>query len=83
VIYRISKQRLDVTATSAIATANPTLPPVLFLKGFGVNGTDLVMANAGAGTYTITVQGIQEPLSVTVTGSAGGSATSPVTSRLN
>jgi PKD repeat protein len=82
VIYRISKQRLDVTATSTIGTATPTLAPVLVLKGFGVNGTDLVMAFAG-GTYTVTVQGIAEPALVTVTSSAGGSATSPVTTRLN
>ncbi len=82
VIYRISKQRLDVTATSSIATASPTLAPTLVLKGFGLNGTDLPMAFAG-GTYTVTIQGIAEPLTVTVTSSAGGSATSPVTSRLN
>jgi hypothetical protein len=79
VVYRISKQRLDVTATSSIIDGTP----VLSLQGFGVNGTDLVMANAGAGTYTIIVQGITEPLSVTVTSSAGGSASSPVLTRLN
>ncbi len=82
VTYRVSKQRLDITATSSIGTATPTLAPVLSLVGFGPNGTDLPMAFAG-GTYTVTVNGIPEPATVTVTGSAGGSATSPVTIRLN
>jgi hypothetical protein len=82
VIYRISKQRLDVTATSAIATANPTLAPILYQVGFGPNGTNLVMTNQGPAIgYTTIVQGIAEPASVTVIGSAGGSATSPVTAR--
>jgi hypothetical protein len=35
------------------------------------------------GTYTTIVQGVPEPASVTITSSAGGSATSPVTVRLN
>lgn len=81
VIYRISKQRLDVTATSAIATANPTLAPILYQVGFGPNGTNLVMTNNGALGYTTIVQGIAEPATVTVIGSAGGSATSAVTAR--
>jgi hypothetical protein len=76
--YRISKQRLDLTATSSIGTATPALAPVLSLVGFGNNGTDLPLSFAG-GTYTTIVQGIAPPLSVTVTSSAGGSATSPVT----
>jgi PKD domain len=83
VIYRISKHRLDVTATSAVATANPTLPPVLSLVGVGPNGTNLTFAYAGAGSYTVSVSGVAEPASVTITGSAGGSASSPVTLRLN
>jgi PKD domain len=77
VVYAISKQRLTVTATSAIATASPTLAPVLSLVGFGPNGTNLQMAFA-APTYTVIVSGVAQPASVTVTGSAGGSASSPV-----
>jgi len=82
VTYRISKERLDITATSSIATATPTLAPMLSLVGFGPNGTNLPMDFAG-GTYTIGLQGVPEPASVTITSSAGGSATSPVTIRLN
>jgi len=74
VVYRIGKQRLDVTATSSVTDGTP----ILTLMGFGVNGTGIPMPFAGGGTYTVILIGVPQPNSVTVNSSLGGTATSPI-----
>jgi hypothetical protein len=69
--YRISKQRLTVTATSSNPAAS------LFLKN-PAGGADIPMTIV-AGIPTAQLVGIPQPASVTVVSSLGGSATSPIT----
>ncbi len=90
-VYRTSKARLDVNATSSIVQATPpgcTLTTVL--PGCMKATLDLIdpstgqpyaalMTNAGAGNYTVTFTGLAAPNLVTVTSGNGGSATSAVT----
>ncbi|MGZ7063732.1 MAG: hypothetical protein ACXVKD_12855 [Candidatus Angelobacter sp.] len=91
-VYRTSKARLDVAATSSVVQATPpgcTLTNVL--PGCMKATLDIIniatgqpyaalMTNAGAGNYTVTFTGIPLPNLVTVTSGNGGSATSAVTS---
>ncbi|HEX7623242.1 MAG TPA: PKD domain-containing protein, partial [Anaeromyxobacteraceae bacterium] len=72
VVYRVSKQRLDVTATSS----NPNA--ILTLKGFN-GGPDQLFQPGAGGVPTVILIGVGEPLSVTVVSNLGGTATSPVT----
>ncbi|HEX7487745.1 MAG TPA: PKD domain-containing protein, partial [Anaeromyxobacteraceae bacterium] len=72
VVYRVSKQRLDVTATSS----NPNA--ILTLKGFN-GGPDQLFQPGAGGVPTVILIGVGEPLSVTVVSNLGGSNTSPVT----
>jgi hypothetical protein len=74
VVYRIGKQRLDVTATSSVTDGTP----VLTLANLGPGGSGLQMAFIGGGSYSITVQGIPQPASVTVNSSLGGTKSSPI-----
>jgi hypothetical protein len=68
--FRVRRGVLTVTATST----NPTA--IMNLSGFDV------MTNNGDGTYTFTAIGQENPGTVTVNSSLGGSATSPVAVRL-
>jgi hypothetical protein len=91
VVYRTSKARLDVTATSSIV--QPTQPGCTLasltpgclkatLDIINVNTGQpyaALMQNLGNGTYTVTFTGIPAPNLVTVTSGNGGSATSGVT----
>jgi len=91
VIYRISKGRLDVTATSSIVEASPnTCTLTNVLPGCMKVTLDLInpstgqpyaalMQNLGNGSYTVTITGIAAPNLVTVTSGNGGSAVSGVT----
>jgi len=74
VVYRVGKQRLDVTATSSVTDGTP----ILTLMGYGVNGTGIPMPFAGGGTYTVILIGVTQPATVTVHSSLGGAATSPI-----
>jgi hypothetical protein len=76
VVFRVGKQRLDVTATSSVTDGTP----VLSLMGFGVNGSGIQMAFLGGGSYTVTLNGIPQPATVTVSSSLGGTKTSPILS---
>ena len=68
--YRVSKQRLTVTASST----NPSA--VLFLVIPGRSGVQMSLLN---GVLTATLVGVTQPASVTVTSSLGGTATGPLT----
>jgi hypothetical protein len=90
-VYRISKGRLDVAATSSIVEASPnncTLTNVL--PGCMKTTLDLInpttgqpyaalMQNLGGGSYTVTFTGVGQPNLVTVTSGNGGSAVSGIT----
>ena len=77
--YRIGKQRLTITATSSVVS--PTID--LILQTFNVPGGTRpggALTNLGGGAYSIALVGVPQPSgAVTVTSTAGGSATSPVT----
>jgi len=85
VVYRIGKQRLDVTATSNVVSPNVVLimQPYLTINGTILDpGATGIMLNTGGGTYTLTLVGVPEPANgaiVTVTSNLGGAGTSPVT----
>jgi hypothetical protein len=91
VVYRTSKARLDVTATSSIVQASPSNCTVTnLLPGCMKTTLDIinvangqpyaaVMQNLGNGSYTVTFTGIPAPNLATVTSGNGGSAISGVT----
>jgi hypothetical protein len=70
-VYRVAKQRLDVTALSSIPGAE------LFLRD--PNGGPDIPMTLVAGVPTASVLGVAEPASVTVVSSLGGQATSIIT----
>ncbi|HEY6908410.1 MAG TPA: hypothetical protein VI356_03505 [Myxococcales bacterium] len=63
--YRISKQRLDLTASSSVVSPNVvlTLNPYLTTQGTTFDPTALgaTFTNTGAGAYTLTLVGAPEP----------------------
>jgi len=71
--YRVSQQRLTVTASSSVVDGTP----VLTLLGFGTNG--VVMPFVGGGLYTVVLSGVAQPATVTVSSSLGGIKTSALT----
>jgi hypothetical protein len=85
--YRIFKQRLTVTATSSVLDGSSAL----FFTAFDFNGVPipgmpaggLPMPFLGGGLYTAIVTGVQQPATVTVTSSLGGSASSGLTKLRN
>jgi hypothetical protein len=91
VVYRTTKARLDVNATSSIVQATPSgctltnLLPGCMKATLDIINTSTgqpyaaLMQNLGNGTYTVTFTGIPAPNLVTVTSGNGGSATSGVT----
>jgi hypothetical protein len=91
VVYRISKGRLDVSATSSIVQQSPSNCSVTnVLPGCMKATLDItnqatgqpyaaLMQNLGNGTYTVTFTGIPAPNLVTVTSGNGGTAISGVT----
>jgi hypothetical protein len=85
VVYRVGKQRLDVTATSSVVSPNVvlTLQPYLTVNGTILDpGATGIMLNTGGGAYTLTLVGVPEPAAgtlLTVTSNLGGSGSSPVT----
>jgi hypothetical protein len=90
-VYRTSKARLDVNATTNVVLASPTNCTVTnVLPGCMLATLDIIntstgqpyaalMTNAGAGNYTVSFVGIAPPNLVTVTSGNGGSATSGIT----
>ena len=73
-VFRIIRERLDVSATSSDPAA------VLTLQGFGTMGPGL--PPVAAGTSSIAIVGVYpQPATVTVVSSKGGIATIPVTVR--
>jgi hypothetical protein len=77
--YRISKQRLTVTATSSNPNAVLTLQPYISTGGVTVPGGQLTLQ---AGVLTIIEVGVPQPAagnSITVTSNLGGSARSGIT----
>lgn len=90
-VYRTSKARLDVNATTNVVLASPTNCTVTnVLPGCMLATLDIIntatgqpyaalMTNAGAGNYTVTFTGLAPPNLVTVTSGNGGSATSAIT----
>jgi hypothetical protein len=91
VVYRLSKGRLDVSATSSVVQQSPSNCSVTnVLPGCMKTTLDItnpatgqpyaaLMQNLGNGTYTVTFTGIIAPNLVTVTSGNGGSAVSGVT----
>jgi hypothetical protein len=85
VVYRIGKQRLDVTATSSVISPNVvlTLQPYQTMNGTILDpGPAGIMVNTGGGLYTLTLVGVPEPANgaiLTVKSNLGGSNSSQVT----
>jgi hypothetical protein len=91
VVYRTSKARLDVNATSSIVMASPSNCTVTNLLPGCMKATlDIIntatgqpytalMQNLGNGTYSVTFTGLPAPNLVTVQSGNGGSATGGVT----
>jgi hypothetical protein len=82
VTYRIGKQRLDVSATSSVATASlflldPTKPAPASCAVTPLPGACIPMPIV-AGVPTATLIGVAQPASVTVVSNLGGSQTSPI-----
>jgi hypothetical protein len=77
--YRTGKQRLTIDATSSVVS--PTIS--LILQTFNVAGgtrPGATLTNLGGGAYQLVLVGVPQPSgTVTVTSTAGGSATSPIT----
>ena len=73
--YRTGQQRLIITATSSVLDGTP----VLMLQGYGPNNAGAQLITTGGGIYTLTLNGVPQPTTVTVTSTFGGSATSPLT----
>ena len=90
-VYRISKQRLDLTASSSVISPNIilTLQPYVTTSGATFNPLTLgagsnIMTNTGGGLYTMTLVGAPEPAvppatPIIVTSNIGGRATSALT----
>jgi hypothetical protein len=90
-VYRTSKARLDVNATTNVVLASPTgctvtnVLPGCMLATLDIINTSTgqpyaaLMTNAGAGNYTVSFVGIAPPNLVTVTSGNGGSASSAIT----
>jgi len=85
VVYRIGKQRLDVTASSNVVSPNVILmlQPYLTVNGTIFDpGATGIMLNTGGGLYTLTIVGAQEPaagVNLFVVSNLGGSGSSAVT----
>jgi hypothetical protein len=64
-VYRTSKQRLDITATSSIVSPNVTLTlqPYQTVSGgtFDPSALGATLTNTGGGTYTLTLVGAPQP----------------------
>jgi hypothetical protein len=80
-VYRTSKSRLDLTATSSVV--NPgltlTLQPYLTITGttFDPTGLGSVLTNTGGGNYTMTLVGAPQPAAgaqLVVTSNIGGAS---------
>jgi hypothetical protein len=69
-VYRTSKSRLDLTATSSVVNAGLTLTlqPYKTVGGviFDPTGLGSVLTNTGGGNYTMTLVGIPQPAAGTV-----------------
>ncbi|MBZ5555019.1 MAG: hypothetical protein LAO21_20070 [Acidobacteriia bacterium] len=90
-VYRTSKQRLDMTASSSVVSPNIilTLQPYLTAQGTtfdpkSLGGGANVFTNTGGGLYTLTLVGAPEPAvppatPLIVTSNIGGRATSALT----
>jgi len=72
--YRVGQQRLVVNVTDS----NTTGAVQLFLQGYGPTGS-VPMTNLGGGLYAVTLSGVPQPISVTVTSNLGATASSGVT----
>ncbi len=81
VVYRISKSRLDVTVTDFTPGVTLTCTLDVINKATGKPWTAVMgpAIPAAAGTYATTFVNIPAPLKVTITSSAGGTASSGVT----
>jgi PKD repeat protein len=77
--YRIGKQRLTIDATSSVVSPTVTLALQAFATAAGLKpgGT---LTNLGGGVYQLILVGVPQPSNtVTVTSTAGGTATSGIT----
>ncbi len=77
--YRTGKQRLIITATSSVVSANVilTLQPYRTTTGTTFTPPDGTFTNGGGGLYTITLVGVPQPaagLVLTVTSNLGGTS---------
>jgi hypothetical protein len=81
VVYRISKARLDVTVTDFTPGVTLTCTLDIINKATGKPWTAVMgpAIPAAAGTFATKFVNIPAPLRVTITSSAGGTATSGVT----
>ena len=82
--YRIGKQRLTVSATSSVPTAqlfllDPTVTPAPASCIGTPTPVGCIPMTVQAGVPTVILVGVAQPATVTVFSALGGSATSPIT----
>lgn len=75
-VYLRRRQRLTVTATSSVVTGGSSLT---LSSATGATIAPSVMTDLGGGRFTLTLNGVGQPSTITITSSLGGSVTGPLT----
>jgi hypothetical protein len=79
-VYRTSKRRIDLTATSTAGAGSP--PAQLSMQAYDLLGRPIGVATAlsqnSNGTYSVVVTGVAQPATIEVVSSYGGRTTTPV-----